>query len=129
MDSLRYHTSISTMVRGNIILAWQWSGTSIHIYRWPGISLLNIHNGLGHVQYAKVPGHPYMFKDRDDKVLFCSVLQPFFENREPDHRSSSEIMTNQEPDCWFGPKWSGSGSQGVRTRTGPFFISFLSFSL
>src|ERR1700677_4696463 len=38
---------ISAMVQGNIILAWQWSGTSIHIYRWSGISHLNIHNGPG----------------------------------------------------------------------------------
>src|SRR6202789_392928 len=37
----------SAMVWGNIILAWQWSGTSIHIYGWPGISQLNIHNGPG----------------------------------------------------------------------------------
>src|ERR1700677_2289234 len=35
------------MIRGNIILAWQWSGTSIHVYRCPGISHLNIHNGSG----------------------------------------------------------------------------------
>src|SRR6202789_1519726 len=42
-----YHSSTFTMVRGNIILAWQWSGTSIHIYRCPGISQLNIHNGPG----------------------------------------------------------------------------------
>src|ERR1700679_24080 len=64
MDGPGYHSSTFTMVRGNIILAWQWSGTStmvqgniilvwqwsgtsIHIYRWPGISHLNIHNGPG----------------------------------------------------------------------------------
>src|ERR1700677_3409115 len=28
MDGPGYHTSTFTMVRGNIILAWQWSGTS-----------------------------------------------------------------------------------------------------
>src|ERR1700679_2405888 len=48
-DGLGYHSSTFTMVQGNIKLAWQWSGTSIHIYGWPGISHLNIHNGLGHV--------------------------------------------------------------------------------
>src|ERR1700679_1852656 len=46
-DGPGYYTSTSTMVRGNIILAWQWSGTSIHIYRCPRISQLNIHNGSG----------------------------------------------------------------------------------
>jgi hypothetical protein len=47
---------ISTMVQGNIILAWQRSGTSIHIYEWPRISHSNIHNGLGqhHTSIAKV---------------------------------------------------------------------------
>jgi hypothetical protein len=64
---------------------------------------------------------------RDGKVWFGLVFQPFFENREPDHQSGSEIMMNREPDRWFGPKWSGSGSQGVQTRTGPFFISFFFF--
>src|ERR1700677_5007010 len=43
---------ISAMVRGNIILAWQWSGTSIHIYKWPGISHLNIHNGPGQHHFS-----------------------------------------------------------------------------
>src|SRR6202789_1025727 len=46
-DGPRYHTSTFTMVRGNIILAWQLSRTSIHISRWSGISHLNIHNGSG----------------------------------------------------------------------------------
>src|SRR6202453_1258697 len=47
---------ISAMVRGNIILAWQWSWTSIHVYRWPRISHLNIHNGPGqhHTSMAMV---------------------------------------------------------------------------
>src|ERR1700679_2563168 len=73
-DGSGYHTSTSTMVRGNIILAWQWSGTSIHVYRCPGISRLNIHNGPGqhhssmamvwdihsHLQMARdiTPQHP-----------------------------------------------------------------------
>src|ERR1700679_1563530 len=75
MDGPGYHISIFTMVRGNIILAWQWSrtsamvwgniilawqwfGTSIHIYGWPGISQLNIHNGPGqhHTSMAMVRG-------------------------------------------------------------------------
>src|ERR1700679_464787 len=47
IDGPGYHSSTSTVVRGNIILAWQWSGTSIHIYGWPGISQLNIYNGPG----------------------------------------------------------------------------------
>src|SRR6202453_3109013 len=64
MDGPGYHSSTSTMVRGNIILAWQWSGTStmdwgniilawqwsgtsLHIYGWRGTSQLNIHNGPG----------------------------------------------------------------------------------
>ena len=38
---------ISTMVRGNIILAWQRSETFIHIYKWSRISHFNIYNGLG----------------------------------------------------------------------------------
>src|SRR6202789_3259869 len=73
MDVSRYHSSTftmvrgniilawqwsgtSTMVQGNIILAWQWSGTSIHIYRWSGISHLHICNGPGqhHTSMAMV---------------------------------------------------------------------------
>src|ERR1700677_2364368 len=51
-----YHSSTFTMVRSNIILAWQWAGTSIHIYRWSGISQLNIQNGPGqhHTSMAMV---------------------------------------------------------------------------
>src|SRR6202789_4201064 len=84
-DDPGYHTSTSTMVRGNIILAcqwsgtfaivwgniilaWQWSGTSIHIYGWPGISQLNIYNGPGddHNRMGKVRGiHSRLQMSRD----------------------------------------------------------------
>jgi len=43
-------------------------------------------------------------------------------------RFGSEILANREPDHRFGLKWSDSGSQGVQTRTGPFFFFFFLFS-
>jgi hypothetical protein len=50
-------------------------------------------------------------------------------NQEPNHRSGSLIILNPEPDHWFGSKWSGSGSGGIRTmnRTGFFFFFFFFF--
>ena len=50
---------------------------------------------------------------RDGKVRFGPVLRGIFSNPEPDHRSGSGFVANLGPDHWFGPKRSGSGSQGV----------------
>jgi hypothetical protein len=52
---------------------------------------------------------------RDGKVRFGPVLQGIFENPEPDYWFGPQIMANLGLDRWFGPKRSGSGSQGVRT--------------
>jgi len=65
--------------------------------------------------------------DRDGKVRFGPVLWHFFENREPDYRSGSEIIVNLGPDCRFGPKWSGSGSQAIRTMNRTFIIYLIFF--
>ena len=65
--------------------------------------------------------------NRDGKVRFGPVLWHFFENREPDYRSGSEIIVNLGPDRRFGPKWSGSGSQAIRTMNRTFIIYLIFF--
>jgi hypothetical protein len=52
---------------------------------------------------------------RDGKVRFSLVLQWIFENPELDYWFGPLIMMNLGPDCWFGQKWSSSGSQVVQT--------------
>jgi hypothetical protein len=104
--------SISAMVQGNIILAWQWSRTSIHVYRWPEISQLTFTMVRGNIilvwQWSRTSIHIYRWP---------GISQLNIHNGPGQHHSSMAMVRDIHSHLWMArditpqhSQWSGATS-------------------
>src|ERR1700677_1299600 len=133
MDGPGYHTSTFTMVRGNIILAWQWSGTSTMVRRniilawqWSGTSAMDWGNiilawqwsgtsihiyrwpGISHLNIHNGPGH------HDSSMAMVRDIR----NGLGQHHTSMAMVRDIHSHLWMArditaqhSQWSGARSE------------------